>query len=112
MIRATFRIYRLTKSEEQMKRYLISLALLAGCAAPQPGSFGGAQTQQFGGKSWSISYQNGQLAVVSLSGGLKDPEHEHRAAALDHLLRSQRGCSLGNGGPDGQGRYVYDYACS
>lgn len=94
-----------------MKYLAIGLLALAGCAAPQFDNLGGAETHRYGGKTWSILDQQDRIAIVAVTGGPMDAEREHRAAALDYLLRSQRGCSLGNGGPVGDGRYVFDYAC-
>ncbi|MDX5349727.1 MAG: hypothetical protein LPJ95_03350 [Paracoccaceae bacterium] len=95
-----------------MKHLALGFVLLAGCAAPQLATLGGATTHRHGGQTWSIVDRGSSLAIVSVSGRVADPERAYRAAAVDFLLRSQRGCSLGNGGPAGDGRYVFDYACS
>ncbi len=94
-----------------MKILMIGMLCLAGCGTTQLADLGGATTHRHNGKTWSISDQQGKLAIVSVSGGVTDPDLEYRAAALDYLLRSQRGCSLGNGGPAGEGRQVFQYAC-
>lgn len=95
-----------------MKHLALGLLVLAGCAAPQLDSLGGATTHRHGGKTWSIIDSGSSLAIVPVSGLVADPERQTRAAAFDYLLRSQRGCSLSNGGAAGDGRYVFDYACA